>query len=58
MTNDIDFTKMDFETALRVAKQRGMAERSNETRRIFGSLFTSVRDLFSAPASSAKTDAC
>ncbi|MBY8974684.1 hypothetical protein KHP62_02625 [Rhodobacteraceae bacterium NNCM2] len=58
MAKDIDFSQMDFETALRVAKQRGMAERSKETRRIFGGIYHSVRNLFSTPEAATETKTC
>ncbi|MEM7177737.1 MAG: hypothetical protein AAF503_08525 [Pseudomonadota bacterium] len=56
--DDIDFSQLDFETALRIAKQRGMAERSKETRRIFGGLYHSVRELFSTPVAKPTTKGC
>lgn len=56
--DDIDFSKLDFETAMRVAKQRGMAERSKETARIFGGVARSIHDLFTAPVAKTETKGC
>lgn len=54
MQNDLDLTKMDLTTAMRIAEARGKAERAKETRAFFKAIATSVRDLFTAPVA-AKT---
>ncbi|MEM6932463.1 MAG: hypothetical protein AAF526_02645 [Pseudomonadota bacterium] len=58
MSNELDLTKMDFDTAFRIAKQRAHAERAKESRRIFGGLVASIRDLFATRTGTAKTNAC
>ena len=49
MTEYTDLTQVDFETAYRIAKARGMAERSRIAHALISSAVHSVRCLFSRP---------
>ncbi len=44
-----ELAKTDFETAFRIAKQRGMAERARVARDLFSAATASVKGLFSHP---------
>jgi len=49
MTHPVDLAETDFETAYRIAKARGMAERARVFRSILGATSRAVRGLFSQP---------
>ncbi|MEM9100546.1 MAG: hypothetical protein AAGC79_18720 [Pseudomonadota bacterium] len=57
MQNDLDLTKMDLTTAMRIAEARGKAERAKETSAFFKAIAASVRGLFSAPVAQKTTQA-
>ena len=51
MTHRVDLTQIDFETAFRIAKARGMAERARVFRSLMKATTETVRAMFSAPES-------
>ena len=54
MDERFDLHDVDFQTALRVAKQRGMEARSAAIAEMFTGLAVFVRGLFAAPAKARK----
>ena len=48
MQNDLDLTRLDLPTAMRIAKARAQAARARETRAFFKSASKSIRNIFSA----------